>query len=505
MNYILAVDVGTSSLRAIIYDINGRAIFTSKQEYSPEFNRLPSYVEQDPATWKKALISTLKEISIYLNQSQKDISAIAVTSQRASVIPVSNECKPLYHAIMWQDKRSLDKCEKLDKLIGKDELYKRTGLRLDPYFSLPKMIWLKEEAPEVFQKAYKLIGVQDFVVYQLTHKFVTDWTQASRTMLLDIKKFKWDEDILKAIGISASLLPDLCSPGSVVGGLTEEISVLTGLKAGIPVIIAGGDQQCAAIALNVLKDGYAEVNTGTGSFVIAYSDKPVFDEKSRTLCSAAAIPGKWIVEAGMFTTGSIYRWFKEQFYEPFLEKGDIYEVLNKDIENSPIGSNGIIILPHFEGSAAPYWNPLAKGVIFNLTLGTKREDIARAILEGICAEIAENILLIENIKGNIYTISVAGGLTKFNLFNQMQADTFNKKVIKYQQSEASSLGAAISAFTTLGFYSDYQNAFDNMLADNPVVFEPIKENVEKYKQLIRKKNSLYNALNEKGIYKEFCC
>ncbi|KYO66910.1 FGGY-family carbohydrate kinase [Thermovenabulum gondwanense] len=500
MHYIVSIDVGTSSLRGIIFDQKGRMIFSSKQEYCPEYNKHLNYVEQNPDTWQKALIFVLEEVSHFIKDNGLEISAIAVASQRASVIPVDKECMPLFNAIMWQDKRSLKVCDKIEKITGKEELYKRTGLRLDPYFSLPKMIWIKEEMPEIYKNTYKLIGVQDFIIYQLTKKYITDWTQASRTMLMDIRKFTWDEEILRISGLKESILPELCPPGSIVGNLTDEISNLTGLEAGIPVIIAGGDQQCAAVALNVIKDGFAEANTGTGSFVIAYSEEPVFDEKIRTLCSAAAVPGKWIAEAGMFTTGAIYRWFKEQLCEFNKDNQEIFEAINEEIENTPVGSNGIIILPHFEGSAAPYWNPLAKGVIFNLTLGTKRGDIARAILEGICTEIAKNILLIENIKGKIHTISVAGGLTKFKLFNQMQADSFNKRVIKYPESEASSLGAAIIAFTALGIYKDYEEAFSNMVTEDPVVYEPIEDNVKLYREIMNKKERLYYALLEKGLY-----
>lgn len=502
MNYIITVDVGTSSLRSIIYDFKGLPVYVSSNEYQSIFTS-PNLVEQDPITWQNALISTLQDVSQYAKQNKIGISAIAVTSQRASVIPVDAEGIPLYNAIMWQDKRSVAQCNELESIIGADEIYRKTGLKINPYFSLPKMLWLKQEQKEIYRKAYKLIGVQDFVVYLLTKQFITDWTQAARTMLMNINCFEWDDDLLKITGIHPSLLPELCPPGAMVSKLSKDMAVITGLTEGIPVIIAGGDQQNAAIALNIIKPGYAEANTGTGSFVIGFSEKPAFDKKNRVLCSAAAIPGKWIVEAGIFNTGSIYRWFKEQFYQSQFEAKESYKILDKEVMESPVGSNGVMILPHFEGSAAPYWNPMAKGLIFNLSLGTKRGDFSRAILEGICMEIADNISLIENITGNISTVSVAGGMTKFDLFNKIQANCFNKTVIKYKNSEASSLGAAIASAVTLGIYSSYEEAFLNMVTDDPVTFYPTSEDVCKYEELIKRKNGLYNALNEKGIYEMF--
>lgn len=501
MRCILTVDVGTSSLKGIVYNLEGKPVYSSSREYSSVFKK-GSYIEQDPKTWKESLIAVLQDICGYINQNSIDVCALSVTSQRASVIPVDKDGEPLFNAIMWQDKRTIKQCRKILNLIGEDFIYKKTGLKIDPYFSTPKMLWLKEELPDIFNKAYKLIGVQDYVIYLLTGRFVTDWSQASRVMLMDINRFEWDNELLNQLRIDKSILPDLCAPGSIVGGLTSRISELTGLKEGIPVVISGGDQQCAALALNVLKPGYAEANTGTGSFVIAFSEGPAFDEKRRTLCSASAVPGKWIVEAGIFTTGAVYRWFNKKFYLNNSEQSS-YEAIDREAQKAPVGSNGIQILPHFEGSAAPYWNPLSKGLIFNITLGTDRSDISRAILEGIAFEIADNLDLIESLSGDIKYVSVAGGITRFKLFNQIQADAFNRSVIKYENSEASSLGAFISACVTLGVYESYSDAFTNTVSEDPSVYEPDSKNVSIYKEMIKRKNLLYNALNEKGIYELF--
>lgn len=274
---------------------------------------------------------------------------------------------------------------------------------------------------------------------------------------------------------------------------------MTGLEAGIPVIMAGGDQQNAALALNILSPGKAEANTGTGSFVIAYSNKPVFDTKCRVLCSASAVPGKWIVEAGIFNTGAIYRWFREQFYSG---ENANYNTMNQEAAESPVGSNGVMLLPHFEGSAAPFWNPYAKGLFFNLSLGTTKGDMARAIFEGIAMEIADNLSLMEVISGEIDTISVAGGMTRSDLFNQIQSDIFYKKVVRYENSEATSLGAAMTATVTLGIYKTYEEAFSHLIGKQEV-FIPNAENHIKYDKLRMRKLDLYNALNQRGVYEKF--
>ena len=499
MDYIITLDVGTSSMRAIIYDTCGGSHFTSSFEYHAIFTP-PSLVEQNPDDWREAMTFTMREAAQYAQNKGLKITAIAVTSQRASVIPVDKEGNHLYNALTWQDKRSVPLCEELLQKISLNAIYKKTGLRANPYFSLPKMLWFKHRAPEIYNKAYKLIGVQDYVIYHLTGEFKTDWSQAARTMLMDIKTFEWDRQMLDISGIDDRLLCELCPPGSVAGGLKTDLANSIGLEAGIPVIMSGGDQQNAAIALNILKPGMAEANTGTGSFVIAYSDKPVFDKKCRVLCSASAIPGKWIVEAGIFNTGSIYRWFREQFYQG---ESASYKIMDQEASESPIGANGVMLIPHFEGSAAPFWNPFAKGVFFNLSLGTKRGDMGRAILEGIAMEIADNISLIEVISGEIDVISVAGGMTKADLFNKIQANTFYKKVVRYSNSEASSLGATISAAVTLGIYGSYEEAFEKMVDKENTIYDPVAEEYIKYDRLRLRKHDLYNALNQRGVYEKF--
>ncbi len=499
MEHILVIDVGTSSLKAIVYDTTGRMLNRASEEYHSEF-LADGRVEQDPFSWKHALLATLKQTGEWLRAGNLGLDAVAVTSQRASIIPVGADGHPLRSAILWQDKRSRPQCATLLECLSLKEMYARTGLRVDPYFSAPKMMWLRDECPEMYAVSGKLLGVQDYIVYLLTGRYVTDWTQACRTMLMNIASFHWDDDMLAVAGIARSKLPELCSPGSTVGNLQDGIARASGLTSGIPVIIAGGDQQCAALALNVLTPGDAEANTGTGSFVVAYSEKPQWEEECRTLCSASAVAGKWIVEAGIFNTGSVHRWFREQFYP---EDKDAYALMNREAAESPVGANGVIMLSHFGGSAAPYWNPLAKGAFFNLSLGVRRGDLARAILEGIALEIAHNLSLIEPLVNGISRVSVAGGLVAFDLFNRIQADAFRKTVFRYDNAEASSLGALMSATVALGICRNHREAFRAMCPAEPIVFQPDPENAAKYATLFERKRSLYEALSQHKVYESF--
>lgn len=499
---LIALDIGTSGMRAVIYGADGSQRGTSYHEYHSDFPA-PGYVEQDPQSWLDAAVNCLSRVSGYFKTGGDRPQAITVTSQRSSLIPMGADGKPMRSAIMWQDKRTVKQCGQLIEKYTMQGLYRRTGLRINPYFVLPKILWLRENQPEIYKTADRLIGVQDLVIHFLTGEYVTDHSQACRTMLMDIKTFQWDRELLAEAGIGEERLPRLVAPGTIGGGLTEELAKATGLPAGLPVILAGGDQQNAAVALGVVKPGTAEANTGTGSFVICAVEQPAFERSARVLCQASAIAGQWIMEAGIFNTGSTYRWMKEQLCPDLSDSDAAYDRMNEEAAKSPVGAHGVMLLPHFEGSAAPFWNPMAKGMFFNLSLNTKRGDMIRAIMEGIAIEINDNISLIEITSGEIGTVSVAGGMVRSDLFCQIQADIYNKNVARYKNSEASSLGAAMIASVTLGIYRDVEEAYHHMVADRPQIFAPLPENAARTLKLLERKHKLYNALEEENVYGSF--
>jgi xylulokinase/glycerol kinase len=404
---------------------------------------------------------------------------------------------------MWQDKRTIEQCDSLKSECGMENLYRLTGLRINPYFVLPKIKWFEQNEKELFGKTRKILGVQDWVVYCLTGEYVTDYTQAGRTMLMNIEKFQWEEELLRVAGISADLLPRLVPPGTAIGALTTDFAALTGLPAGLPVVICGGDQQNAAVALGVTSPGIAEANTGTGSFVLAYAEKARFDASCRVLVQASAIAGKWVIEAGIFNTGSTYRWFKEQFCRDIIDAPKPYAKMDEEAEAAGPGSHGVLMIPHFEGSAAPYWNPMAKGLFFNLSLSSTRGDMCRAILEGIAMEINGCLELMQPLSGPIETVNAAGGMVKSDLFCRVQAGFYGKPVIRYQNSEASSLGASMVASPALGLHNSLEESIKAMTPAVDQVFQPNSEDRAEAEKLIAAKKKLYAALADGRVYEQF--
>jgi xylulokinase/glycerol kinase len=338
------------------------------------------------------------------------------------------------------------------------------------------------------------------VAYCLTGEYATDFTQAGRTLLMNIEKFAWEDDLLSIGGIRPEQMPRLVPPGSICGKLNADSASQTGLPQGLPVIISGGDQQDAAVALGVTEKGNAEANTGTGSFVLSYAEQPVFDKTARVLVQASAIAGKWIIEAGIFNSGSIYRWFKEQYCRDFANESEPYNLMNQEAEASGPGAHGVVMLPHFEGSAAPFWNPMAKGLFFNLSLRTSRGDMDRAILEAIAMEINECLSLIEELTGEIGLVHVAGGMVKSDLFCRIQAGAYNKGVVRYRNSEASSLGACMTASPALGLYPSVEEAARAMNPGLDKTFQPHPGDVAVYQKMESARRKLYRALESSDVY-----
>lgn len=497
MKILLTLDIGTSGLRGVLYSLEGKVLHETSHPYKPTFHQ-DGKVRQKAKDWENSITAVLSSCGTIIAQEKYTLLGISVTSQRASVLPVDGDGVVLHDAFMWQDKTTHKQCEYILEHISLEEAYMITGLRVDPYFSAPKILWFKDNEPEMYAKTKKFLGVQDYVLFLLTGKYISDYSQGCRTLLMDIEKLKWSEAMLSATGIDIALLPELLPPGSVAGTLLKTIAEKTSMPFDVPVIVAGGDQQVAALGMGVFTLGKVEANTGTGSFMISPTSKPLFHPEQKILCSCSAIPGQWVVEAGVLTTGILYNWFVDEFS---VEGDQKYAYIDSLVEKSPPGANGIIALPHFKGSAAPFWNYRAKGIFFNLTLANSKGDVARALLESIVLEMGSNLTLIQElISHEIEEVIVAGGMTKFKEYNQIQADVFALPLRIPATREASSQGALISGLVTLGQYTSYEEAFSAITKDHGEVIEPQKHISELYQHTSAIRTALYEAMESRGMY-----
>lgn len=529
---LLVLDVGTTGTRALLIDTSGRIHGMAYREYKNRFIGKGA-IEQDAMTWWQAVTKVVRQVFAQGDDDvSQDVKAIAVTSQRATVLPVNASGEPLAPAILWQDKRTLGECKGLAEAVGEEAVYQTTGLRIDPYFSLPKVLWFQHERPDVWKNTYTFLTVHDWIVYQLTGRFATEWTQASRTQLFDVRQRTWATNLARDIGLDCVPFPDVHATGSILQGLSKQAAEILGLKPGTPVVLAGGDQQCAAIGLGVIRQGQVKITTGTGTFIMSPVDHPAFDSKSRVLCSLSAVPNQWILEAGIFTTGAILRWWRDELADWALAGGqdknaDPYDVITSLAGTAPPGSKGVLLIPHFAGSAAPYWNAEARGLLFGLGQHHTKADLARAVLEGIALETNKNLALIMDLVNetgtevgsntgsvpaakefqqerqttNRGTIHVTGGMTRSNLFNQIQADVYGCPVTPASTEQATALGAAVLAAVAIGAYEDPDSATAAMckMAEGRTTY-PDETLHHLYQHLQNLHHRIYSALEAAGVY-----
>ncbi|MDR3221252.1 MAG: carbohydrate kinase, partial [Candidatus Accumulibacter sp.] len=438
MKGVITVDIGTTSVRGALYDADGRPIHMDAWENVPDYFS-DGRVEQEASAWQRILPKVLKSCADAARDARLEAACVAVTAQRSSVIPLDRDGNPLHPAIMWQDRRTADLAQAMSAYDP--QVYRASGLKISPVFSALKMTWFKRHRPDIWERTRRMIGIQDWALYLLTGRFVTDHTFASRTNLFDLEARQWDAELLRLFDVPPEMLCDLIAPGSVAGGLLPGYAAETGLPAGLPIVTAGGDQQCAALGLGLFSGERAVTNTGTGSYLIGHSGKPALDAQMRTACNISAVPDAYIVEAAVLTSGVIYRWFAELGFSGESADAPAFERLNDEAATAPPGANGLIVLPHFRGCGAPYWDPEAKGVFYNLTLAATRGEMARAILEGIAIEMKGSLELVEALCGRADTVSVSGGLTRSDLFNRIQSDVLERPVVRFGNGEATSFGA----------------------------------------------------------------
>ncbi|NWF96893.1 MAG: xylulokinase [Candidatus Thorarchaeota archaeon] len=501
-NPIVAIDVGTTGVRSMLFDVKGAVLSRAYMEFESRFPS-PSWVEQDAESWWTATCETLKRMLKDAPCRPSEIAAVSITNQRETVVPVDSHGKPLRNAIVWQDRRTTAQCEWIRNTVAPEEVYQTTGLTIDPYFTAPKLLWMKENEPDKFRAAETFLLVHDYIVFRLTGQRVTDFSNASRTMLFDIRRGDWSDRMLDALDIPRDKLPAPVESGTVVGETTPDASRATGLAKGTPVVAGGGDQQCAALGVGVVRPGSIKATTGTGTFMLAYSESVRLDPLARVLCSRHVVPGAFVVEASMFTTGSALRWFRDQLgAEERMhadEMGvDPYDVMTEEASAVPAGSEGVLHLPHFVGAGAPYWNPNSRGAFVGLALGHTRKHLMRAVLEGVAYDLRTNLDVMSELVIKGKELRVTGGAARSEVWMQIQADVLGIPVIRTEMEEATAVGAAILACKGVGLFKSVADAAEGMVRVRPPLV-PTSAHREVYDMGFKRYKALYSALSSLSL------
>lgn len=501
--FVAALDLGTTGCRTYIFDLAGTIIAGDYQEWN-SFYPSPSYVEQDANVWWNSIKKTIETAIKKSGIDKTDIVSLSVTNQRETIVPVDKEGNPLHNALVWQDRRTINQVESIKSKLGLDKIYRITGLTIDPYFSATKILWFKDEKPDIYQKTHKFLLVSDFIIHKLTGRFYTDFSNASRTMLFDINNLQYSDDIASALEIDLDKMPDAVKSGVDIGEIITDDTLFDKKTL---VVTGAGDQQSAALGVGIISPGDIKCTTGTGSFILAYLDKPNFDPKKRVICSCHAVPGSWVQEASIFTSGATLRWFRDQVGKTECliaeETGqDPYEIMISEAKESPIGANGLLLIPHLVGAGAPHWNPFAKGILFGLSLGHERKDFYRAVLEGVAFEVRKNIEVFKELGIIPKELMLTGGGSRSDFWNQIYADVLGITCARNVIEESTSLGAAILAASGAGLFPDISKAAENLCkVDKKWV--PNRENHETYEKIFKFSYDFYNNLEANDFYKKF--
>ncbi len=479
MKYIIALDQGTTSSRAIIFDKGQHIVSLSQKEFMQIYPK-EGWVEHNPMEIWASQYAVLHEAMAKRNIAFEDIAGIGITNQRETVIVWDKESgEPIYNAIVWQCKRTAKRCEALRKIEG-FEAYVRenTGLRIDPYFSASKLEWILENVEGAAQKAKEgklLFGTVDtWLVWKLSggRLHITDYTNASRTMLYNIRSLEWDAKILDTLGIPSSMLPQVRNSSEVYGYCN--IASESGGALQIPIAGIAGDQQAALFGQACFADGDVKNTYGTGCFMLMNTGKQMVRSRNGLLSTiAVGIDGQvdYALEGSVFVAGAAVQWIRDEL--KIVHDSKDTEYFAQSVENS----GGVYFVPAFVGLGAPYWDMYARGAIVGLTRGTNRNHIIRAALESIAYQTKDVLRAMEEDTGlHIKDLKVDGGASKNNFLMQFQADLLQTKVLRPLISESTALGAAFLAGLALGFWQDKKEILSSRQAEHS--FVPLREKAE---------------------------
>ncbi|MGM9974761.1 MAG: gluconokinase [Clostridiaceae bacterium] len=483
MKYYLGVDIGTTSTKAIVFDDKGREVRKASREY-PTLSPQAGFKEQDPEFIFQAVIDSINNAASKL---QGEIAFISFSAAMHSIIAVDKEGAPLTNSIIWSDSRSESYAREY-KISGKGrEYYKRTGTPTHSMSPLYKLLWLRDNEREVFQKTYKFISIKEYVIYKLFNVFIVDYSIASASGLFNIYTRKFDEEILRDIGISEDKLSVAVPTTYILRGMDKYLSETMGISSSTPVVIGASDGCLANLGSNSVKEGAASITIGTSGAVRVAFNKPVTGEEETVFCYVLT-EDKYIVGGAINNGGDAYRWFRDNFGELEVMEGkergiSSYEIFNRYLEASPTGSRGMIFLPFLTGERAPYWNSNLRGSFIGISDLHTKADFTRAVIEAICYSLKDVYTSIEALVKELKTVHINGGFMRCEEWIRTLSDIIARPLIVSQSFEAPCLGAVILGLYALKEYDSLEEAAE--LCTTADVYVPRKENIEMYNEFFQ--------------------
>lgn len=486
----LGIDLGTSSVKVLALKENGDIIGSVTREY-PVYYPKNNYAEQDPLDWWNGVKDAIKELVNKHKELTTNVKSISFSGQMHGLVALDKKNDVLIPAILWCDQRTQEECDDITNGLSQEKLRQYTGNKALTGFTAPKILWVKKNQPEIFEKISHIMLPKDFIQFKLTNIYATDVSDASGTLLFDVENRKWSKEMLDFIGIDEEILPKIYESYETTGLVTEQVKKELGLEnCGDILVVAGaGDQAAGAIGTGVVEDGILSVALGT-SGVVFFSSNDYFVDKDTRLHSFAHANGKYHQMGVMLSAAASLKWWIDEIQK---DTKDPYNSLQEEASLVEVGSDGVYFLPYLMGERTPYSDPDAKGSFIGLKISHKRGHMTRALLEGVIYGLRDSLEIIKDMGIDVKEVRLSGGGARSKLWKQIVADVFGVSVSVPNSMWGPAYGAAILAAVGAGAYKSVDEACKSLIVIDEKI-NPNKKNVETYNEYYKVYKNLYSVL-----------
>lgn len=500
MNLLLGIDIGTSACKVAFFQKDGTVVASGTADY-PVYYPKPDWAEQNAQEWWEAVGTTIHRLIKEHDLDPTRVAGIGIAGQSWSATAIDKAGNVLTNTPIWLDTRSDYLCNKLKQQYGEEVFFELSGNPLQSFYTTGKVLWYKEELPDVYQQIDKILQSNSFIAYRLTGVASQDSSQSYGFHCFDTRKGCWDEEMCEKLGIRQSLLPDIVDCHQIIGQVTKEAAAFTGLVAGIPVVAGGLDAACGTLGAGVLHHGETQEQGGQAGGMSICIDQYAADPS--LIISRHVVPGKWLLQGGTTGGGGVMRWCEREFadYERMMQeefgKSSLRQ-LDELAEAVPAGSEGLVFLPYMAGERSPIWDLDAKGVYYGIDFKKTKGHFVRAALEGVGYSLKHNLDIAEKKGAKVAELRAMGGAANSRLWTQIKADITGKRIVVPSSDTATTLGAAILAGIGVGVYRSYEEAVE-MTVKVTRIHEP---DMEKHRTHLKNYDtylSLYDNL--KGLMK----
>jgi xylulokinase len=490
MPNFLGLDVGTSGVKAILVDGHGRTVARATEPLALRVPQ-PGWAEQSPADWWKAARRAIRR-ALGAGRGARRVEAVGLTGQMHSSVFLDRDGQVIRPALLWCDGRTTAQCQQIARRVDDDLL--RTWVCNPPLegFTLPKILWLRENEPAAFARLAKVLLPKDYIRLQLSGVLATEPSDASGTLLFDVANRGWSREMLAAMDLAPDLLPDVGGSTEILGAVSARAAAATGLAAGTPIVGGGADNACGAVGVGAVAPGAVVASWGTSGTVLCPTAAPTVDPQMRVHTFCHAVPDTWYVMGVMLTAGAAFAWHRRELARELAKKKDVSEQLNREAARVPIGALGLTFLPYLQGERTPHRDADARGAFVGLSLAHTRAHLTRAVLEGICFGLRDSLAIIEALGLPAAEVMITGGGASAPFVRQLQADVYGKPVVPVDQSEGPALGAALLAAIGTGAFADAAAATRTIRRRPPVPPRPQAHRA--YDEPYRRFARLYPAL-----------